>query len=318
MAASPDQIDADHGLRQYLWSLYQGVFDQKAMADHLRDYVGFTFADQMAPQVARLLPPGAKLLDLGCGFGSFVIAARRLGLDAHGLELAEYEVGFAQNRLAKEFPDLDPEQVFQVGDAQGLPFDDASFEAVTMWNLLEHLPNFGLLLREAKRVLKTGGYLFIICPNYTAFGREAHYLVPWPPALPRSLGPAWLKLFGKNPNYFKEGIHPLSNRAVLKALAGLGLEVIDLDKSPPPPRGQVSRQRLAKLSGHQGIEQEATRRKVARLQSLGLLGALKLLLRTQASLGEALGRVETGMLAARRGNPFKKTVCLWARKVEAS
>lgn len=316
MAPNPEQIESGQELNEYLWSLYEGVFDHKAMEAHIRDYVGFTFADQMAPQVARRLEPGAKVLDLGCGFGAFVIAARRLGLDAYGVELAEFEVDYARKRLAAEFPSVDATRVFLAGDAQRLPYEDADFDAVTMWNVLEHVPDIDRMLAEAKRVLKPGGIMFIICPNYGALAPEAHYLVPWPPFLPKRLGPAWLRLWSKNPAYLEGGIFPLTNRQVLRALARQELYVSDLDKSPPAPRGLVARERLAKLDDPASIHDPSTRAKLTKLQKMRLVPLLKLTLTVQAAAGRLLTGAHEAWTLARRHNPMKRTVCLWARKGE--
>lgn len=56
--------------------------------------MGFTFADQMASQVARRLEREAKVLDLGCGFGAFVIAARRFALRETQLGLLATKIIF--------------------------------------------------------------------------------------------------------------------------------------------------------------------------------------------------------------------------------
>jgi ubiquinone/menaquinone biosynthesis C-methylase UbiE len=54
---------------------------------------------------------------------------------------------------------------FLCGDATTLPFDDHSFDAVTMFDVLEHIPNHQLAALEALRVLRSGGYLLVSTPN---------------------------------------------------------------------------------------------------------------------------------------------------------
>ncbi len=54
---------------------------------------------------------------------------------------------------------------FLCGDATALPFSDGSFDAVTMFDLLEHVPDDALAAREAFRVLRPGGVLLVSSPN---------------------------------------------------------------------------------------------------------------------------------------------------------
>lgn len=58
------------------------------------------------------------------------------------------------------------EQVtFVCGDATALPFADASFDAVTMFDVIEHIPDDQKAISEALRVLRPGGYLLLSTPN---------------------------------------------------------------------------------------------------------------------------------------------------------
>lgn len=54
---------------------------------------------------------------------------------------------------------------FVCGDATALPFADASFDAVTMFDLIEHVPDDQQAIAEALRVLKPGGFLLLSTPN---------------------------------------------------------------------------------------------------------------------------------------------------------
>ncbi len=54
---------------------------------------------------------------------------------------------------------------FECGDATALSFEDHSFDAVTMFDVLEHIPNHHKAVAEARRVLRPGGFLLLSAPN---------------------------------------------------------------------------------------------------------------------------------------------------------
>ncbi|MBD2089460.1 class I SAM-dependent methyltransferase [Microcoleus sp. FACHB-1515] len=58
-----------------------------------------------------------------------------------------------------------PQVKFVCGDATALPFGDRSFDAVTMFDVLEHIPDHHQAIAEVKRVLKPGGFLLVSTPN---------------------------------------------------------------------------------------------------------------------------------------------------------
>ena len=100
-------------------------------------------------------PPGAWVLDVGSGLGSFVVACRKRGFRAFGVEPDRIGQGgrissiqIARRRLES--------QVFAVGVGERLPFADRSFDLVTMNQVMEHVSEQRAVLQEALRVLKEG------------------------------------------------------------------------------------------------------------------------------------------------------------------
>ena len=117
---------------------------------------------------------GQRVLDLGCGVGAFTAALARAGADAVGVEVASRAV----ERARAAHPGLDFRQV--PIDAP-LPFEDASFDAVWISEVLEHVADTARFLSEARRVLRAGGALLITTPPAGRIWALAH----WPPD-PRS------------------------------------------------------------------------------------------------------------------------------------
>ena len=216
-------------LQAHLREQYQGVFDQKMVELHISEFVESNLADNLAAVIARGSQPGETLLDIGSGYGAFVLACRKHGLEARGFELAPFEIDLSRRRLARAEPEADPEVVFRNGDAGRLPFAENAFHIVSLLNVLEHVPDFRAVLTEAVRVLRPGGRLFIICPNYAAFRKEAHYHLPWLPYFPRRLASAYLRWLGRNPRFFEEHIYYCTNLGVLRTLSDIGMRPRNLD-----------------------------------------------------------------------------------------
>jgi ubiquinone/menaquinone biosynthesis C-methylase UbiE len=222
-------------LRQYLTEQYRGVFDERAIEFHLANHVGFGFADSVVNLLDGQVPAGGSILDIGSGFGAFVIAAKRRGYKAAGLEISRYEVEYARERLVKELPECKPDEIFIQADAVRLPFADNTFDAVTMWNILEHVPDVYCALSEARRVIKQHGIIFMMCPNYGAFRREAHYRLFWLPLLPRRLASLYLRASGKRAEYFEKHIFYRTKKGIIRILKRLDMDIRDLNGNPSAP-----------------------------------------------------------------------------------
>ena len=95
-----------------------------------------------------------RVLEVGVGLGADSLQWLRAGAVFSGLDLTPRAIEQTRRRLALEgFPDVD----LQVGDAEALPFSDASFDLVYSWGVLHHSPDTARAIREVRRVLKPGG-----------------------------------------------------------------------------------------------------------------------------------------------------------------
>src|SRR3954469_4237468 len=92
---------------------------------------------------------GTRLLDVACGPGPCAAAAAARGAVPVGLDMAVGMVAAARARH--------PELEFRQGDAERLPFADASFDAVVAGFVVNHLPRPESALAECARVLRPGG-----------------------------------------------------------------------------------------------------------------------------------------------------------------
>ena len=101
-------------------------------------------------ELLRALPAGAKVLDLGCGAGSFTFAGAPFVVVRADLEREGLQSGNCVQ-----------------ADAARLPFPASCFDLVIANHSLEHFADLAAALREVGRVLKASGVLFVAVPDAT-------------------------------------------------------------------------------------------------------------------------------------------------------
>lgn len=158
----------------------------------------------------------SRILDMSSGCGTFVFMGLLNGYDVYGVEPEKWKHQF--NFLkAKEngYPDAWMKR-FYFGVGEYLPFDDKSFDVISTYQTLEHVQSHKRCFSEFKRVLKSGGYLFIQCPDYTSFF-EGHYRIPMLPLMNRRLFKIYLKIL-KRPTKGLDALNYVTRKMVLDYL----------------------------------------------------------------------------------------------------
>ncbi len=116
--------------------------------------------DYFLKEILVFTQPVGRLLDVGCGWGAFLLNARNHGFEPLGLELTRKAVCYANDELG-----------IPVVNTQFLdtPYDPKSLQVVTMNHVLEHLPQPREAVAKVFRTLKPGGLFCGIVPNVDSF-----------------------------------------------------------------------------------------------------------------------------------------------------
>lgn len=148
---SDDYISHTDSKRSLFEKLYHAV-KQKALRDKVNLITGLT-------------GKRGNLLDIGAGTGDFAAQAAKSGWNVRGFEPSEKARGIALSKgvaLVNETAEL----------------QDASFDVVTMWHVLEHVPDVEKQIIELKRLVKPGGHIIIAVPNFKSYDAK-HYGRYW-------------------------------------------------------------------------------------------------------------------------------------------
>jgi len=101
---------------------------------------------------------GSRLLDIGCGRGEFLNGFKGMGLEVVGIDREESEF-HANDKLEVKYVDI---------EKKALPFGDNAIDIVFSKSVMEHLFNPENLMRECYRVLKPGGRVIVMTPDWVS------------------------------------------------------------------------------------------------------------------------------------------------------
>ncbi len=223
------RAEFDKRIQKHLYHYYWeslGLFDWKARVESRKNEVPrATALLKTIEQISGTPLRGKKMLDIGCGWGAFVIAALEMGIDACGCDVDKevLEVATLRSKLHQV-----PENYF-TAPAEKLPFSDEEFDYVQCNTVLEHVSDVSLAIKELVRVLKKGAVGFIQAPNYWQ-PVERHYKILFPPKCPKILGKMYLGLLAR-PVEFLDTINYIDYKGIKTELEGCGAEVEDIEKA---------------------------------------------------------------------------------------
>lgn len=142
----PSSSEAARWYREDYWPRYRQE-QQGSARDNVFEHV--------LEVLERHRPSHGTLVDMGCGGGGLLAHANKAGWKGVGVDLSPDAVDAARSRGVEAYAQ----------DCLRCPLPDGSAEAVTMVNVLDHLPDPFAALDEARRLLKPAGLLYLRVPN---------------------------------------------------------------------------------------------------------------------------------------------------------
>lgn len=177
------------------------------------------------------LPAGGKILDVGAGIGQF------LSLSGTGWEVDGTELSPVARKIASERWGIS----LREGQLEDLHLPDAAYDAVTLFHVLEHVPQPGQTLREIHRILAPGGCaVFAVPDEWGATSARLHrILARLGTGLP-GRGRDGIRTIHTKPTLGELHLTRFRPSSLRKALEHAGFEVVILEPDPHhPPSGLV-------------------------------------------------------------------------------
>jgi len=179
-----------------------------------------------------------RLLDLGCAVGVFLSMAKEEGWEVCGVDISEYAAARARERCQVEV---------YAGELADINFAEASFDVITMWDVLEHLEHPQKGLTEAHRILKDDGILLLDTPNEGSLTRRVAHLI--------------YRFFGGRIVYPAKSLYHIYHRYYFsentlgRILDATGFAVIEMIRKPiPREKGRGNTLERAVVSAFAAVE----------------------------------------------------------------
>lgn len=125
--------------------------------DDMRDYRIKRFGSERLELIKKYVDSGS-ILDIGCGVGWFLEAAKKDGFKVYGQELSRDLADFTRDLLGIKVFEIDISEI------------NLKFDVITMFDLIEHVPDPLKLVMDCKKLLNPDGIILAFTPNYDSFG----------------------------------------------------------------------------------------------------------------------------------------------------
>lgn len=136
---------------------------RKSLLDLLYHAVRFISVRRKLRLLKRHQPNKGTLLDIGAGTGFFLRAAKKRGWSVTGIEPNTFARNLANSKAPNTVFDSDALQTFQ----------NQSFDVITLWHVLEHLPDLEDDINTIQKLLKPNGRIVVAVPNFKSY--DANY-----------------------------------------------------------------------------------------------------------------------------------------------
>lgn len=209
--------------RQNWWEVYSGVvpFREESILDWLSEDRAQERLQRISSRLGQDLS-GLAMLEVGSGFGAFVRASQRRGISCYGIDPDPTACRASARWISAGSGKSSV--VRAVGES--LPFSSETFDIVASFQVLEHTEDPAKVLRESIRVLREGGVLHFVVPNYKSFW-EGHYGLYWLPLLPKRLAKLYVRLCGRAPA-FLDTINYVTPKTIRDSLSDQNVRILSL------------------------------------------------------------------------------------------
>jgi SAM-dependent methyltransferase len=157
----------------------------------------------LLPEASNGAPRSRKLLDLGCWVGFLLAEASARGWDAVGVEPSQFASAYARDRLGLDV---------RTGDLLTSPLPLATYDAIVMGDVIEHLPRPGEALDRMAALLRPGGLAWMALPDAGSM-------------VARGLGRRWWSVIPTHVQFF-------TRDSIRKLLERHGWEVLEISTAP--------------------------------------------------------------------------------------